>query len=249
MHNTYSTDLDKRPILKFLERNFFLQKKKANLIFLSDFTKNDFLSTERFRGKSFVLNNFIEDSFFLHSQKNYTFLPEKVIKIVAVGNFRKQKNYSYLLEIFKKLKKHSIHLDIFGEGNKEAFQETITKYNLNVFLKGAEKDINSILGNYDLFIMSSINEGFPLAVFEAMAAGLPLLLSDIGPLKSIVKENAIYFPLNDAEKVAEIIIATSENKVNLSEMTNKAKHFANHTVRKDIYINNLINIYKQLIDK
>ncbi len=248
MHNTYSTDLSPRTLLKFFERILFFNKKNAKLIFLSEFTKKDFLSTVKFKGDSFVLNNFIDDSFFLHPQKKITFSADKEIRIVAVGNFRTQKNYFYLLDIFRKLKNRKIHLDIYGDGNIKKLQETIINFKINVLLKNPVKNINFILKDYDLFIMSSKNEGFPLSVFEAMAAGLPLLLSDIDPLKSIVKENAIYFPLNDSETAANIIIDISENKINVSEMAAKAKQYANQTVRKDIYIYKLINIYKKLIE-
>lgn len=50
-------------------------------------------------------------------------------------------------------------------------------------MKGHSTQLNDIINNYDLFIMPSKFEGFPLSIFEAMAAGVPLMLSDIFTFK------------------------------------------------------------------
>jgi glycosyltransferase involved in cell wall biosynthesis len=95
--------------------------------------------------------------------------------------------------------------------------------------------------------MSSTNEGFPLSVFEAMAAGVPVMLTNIAPLTEIVKDNAIYFKLNDAAGAAEKLIAVQQNKTDINNMAVKAKAYAEETVRREIYIKNLLKIYNQLL--
>lgn len=246
VHIAYSTDFETRPILKYLERKILFEKNKCNLIFLSEFTKADFLHTIKFKGRSYVLNNFVDDVFFSCSTKKYYGSSQRDLKMIAVGNLRPQKNYSYLLEIFKHLKEYNIHLDIYGGGEMEKYKQIINDNHLNVTLKGPEKNIELIIGQYDLFIMSSTNEGFPLSVFEAMASGLPLMLSDIAPLKSIVKEHAIYFELDNAQKVAQQLIAILHGKIDINDMAVKARNYAEKTVRREIYIKNLLKIYKQL---
>ena len=249
LHIAYTTDFETRGILKFLERNLFFNKKDCNLIFLSEFNKNDFLDTLNFNGKYFVLPNFVDDAFFIHQPKHFTGLNDIIFKLIAIGNFRAQKNYFYLLDIFKQLKGHSIHLDIYGGGDLEKYKTVIDENHLNVTLKGQITNVNDVIARYDLFIMSSTNEGFPLSVFEAMAAGVPLMITDIPPLSSIVKDNAIYFKLGDAEKAAEQIKAVLENKIDINTMAVKAKKFAEKNVRREIYINNLLKIYDEVLQK
>ena len=112
-------------------------------------------------------------------------------------------------------------------------------------MMGRIDDMAKVIQNYDLFIMPSKYEGFPLSVFEAMAAGLPLMLSDIEPLTSIVKENAIYFQLDNARKTADQIMGIQQNTIDIKEMAVKAKAHADITVRRDIYIKELLDIYNQ----
>jgi glycosyltransferase involved in cell wall biosynthesis len=247
LHIAYSTDFETRPVMKSLERRLYFSKKYCNLIFLSEFTKRDFLDNVKFRGRPFVLSNFVDDNFFLHQPKKFTGSPERGLKLLAVGNFRLQKNYAYLLDIFKLLKGYNIHLDIYGGGDLEKYNQVILDNGLQIKLKGQTNNINEVIGDYDLFIMSSTNEGFPLSVFEAMAAGVPVMLTDIAPLKDIVKDNAIYFELDNAPKAAEKLVAVLQNKTDINELAVKAKLYAEKTVRREIYIKKLLEIYEQLL--
>lgn len=246
LHIAYTTDLETRHSLKWLERRLFFNKKYCNLIFLSEFNKQDFLGNIKFEGQSFVVPNFVQDDFFEHNPKLFTGDKNRTLRLIAIGNFRLQKNYFYLLEIFKYLKGHYVSLDIYGGGELEKYKQVIDENQLNVTLKGQVTNVNDVIADYDLFIMSSTNEGFPLSVFEAMAAGVPVMLTNIPPLREIVKDNALYFELDDAPKAAQQIIAIQQNKTDISEMAIKAKGYAEITVRRNIYIKKLLNIYDQL---
>lgn len=247
VHIAYSTDRETRPFLRFLERQFLFYKSYCNLALLSEFTKADFLRTVPFKGRAFVLNNFIDDSFFEHPAKIYTGTAARELRIIAIGNFREQKNYGYLLDMFKELKQYPVQLDIYGGGDTEKYQQDIHENGLKITLKGPTKNINAIISNYDLFIMPSTNEGFPLSVFEAMAAGVPLMLSNIEPLQAIVKEHAVYFELNNAPKAAAQIIEVLLHTIDIDAMAVRAKAYAELTVRRSIYMKNLLGIYKELI--
>ena len=246
LHIAYTTDLETRRSLKYLERKLFFNKPYCNLIFLSAFNKKDFVANVNFNGQSFIVPNFVDDAFFLHQPKHFTGSAGIPLKLIAIGNFRVQKNYFYLLEIFKLLKDHNIHLDMYGGGDLEKYKEVIDKNQLNVTLKGQVTNIKDVIADYDLFIMSSTNEGFPLSVFEAMAAGVPVMLTDIPPLIEIVNDNALYFKLDDAEKAAQQIISICQNRIDINKMAIKAKAYAEKTVRRDIYIKRLLDIYDQL---
>ncbi|MFM6924370.1 MAG: glycosyltransferase [Ferruginibacter sp.] len=246
LHIAYTTDKETRSSLKFLERTLFFNKPYCNLIFLSEFNKKDFLGNMNFKGQSFVVPNFVDDSFFMHEPKRFTGADDRPLRLIAIGNFRAQKNYFYLLDIFKQLTSQNIQLDIYGGGDLEKYQQVIDENKLNVYLKGQITNVNDVIAGYDLFIMSSTNEGFPLSVFEAMAAGVPLMLTDIAPLTEIVKDNALYFTLNDAKSAAEKLMEVQQNKIDIYTMAVKAKAYAEITVRREIYIKRLLDIYNQI---
>ena len=101
-----------------------------------------------------------------------------VFRMVVVGNLRPIKNYIGMLNIVKQAKDRGlkISLDIYGEGNqREILEEIIIKYDLcnDVYLKGHILNIHDILPQYDCYLMTSFQEGFPNALSEAMASGLP----------------------------------------------------------------------------
>ena len=246
IHTTYSMDKETTKFKLWTEKNLYLKSRKSNLIFLSEFTKADFLQHLPFMGNAFVLNNFVDDAFFELQRKTQP-QPLKRLKLIAIGSLRPVKNFEYLLEVFRYLKDLPISLDIYGRGNTEYYEKLIRENGLSITMKGHSSNLQETLTSYDLFIMPSKFEGFPLSVFEAMATGVPLMLSDIAPLSSIVKDNAIYFKLGDAEKAAEQIMAVLENKIDINTMAVKAKKYAEKTVRREIYINNLLKIYKEVL--
>lgn len=246
IHTAYSTDNETRKILLFLERNLFFKRNSCNLIFLSDFNKKDFLANVNFNGQSFVVPNFVDDSFFVHQPKHYTGSDERGLKMIAVGNLRVIKNYFYLFDIFKNLTGFNIHLDIYGDGDFEKYQKAIDINRLNITLKGQITNVNEVIAGYDLFILASTSEGFPLSVFEAIVAGVPVMLSEIESLTECVKDNALYFKLENANEAAEQLIAVLQNKIDINEMAVKAKTYAENIVRRDIYINKLLGIYEQI---
>jgi glycosyltransferase involved in cell wall biosynthesis len=245
LHTIYSKNTETKPLKLFLEKELFFKKKKCNIILLSEFIKEDFLQTVPFKGKSFVLNNFVEDIFFKPTAKVYNG-GSGSLKLIAVGRLSEVKNFEYLLEVFSHLKDTGIELDIYGGGNIKKYEQQIKKAGLKINMMGHNPHIGEVIGNYDLFIMPSKFEGYPLSLFEAMASGIPLMLSDIPPLKSIVKEYALYFSLHDAAGTAQTLRDIAAGSININNMAAKAQEFAGKTVKREMYIKNLLHIYEQL---
>jgi len=242
VHTTYSMDTEARPMIRLLDRYFYFNRRNCNLILLSEFTKRDILKAIPFRGNAFVLNNFVPDIFFKNSVRRHNEANGQ-LKLMAAGTLKELKNFEYLLEVFKYLKDQEIYLDIFGAGDKTKYEQVIKADNLKVRMMGYREDMTTVFTEYDMFILPSKFEGFPLVVFEAMASGVPLLLSNIAPVKSIVNEHAVYFELDNAEAAADVINSVWDKKIDIDNMAKNAKTYAEGKVRREIYINNLLEIY------
>jgi glycosyltransferase involved in cell wall biosynthesis len=109
------------------------------------------------------------------------FLKNKVV--ISVGRLVPQKGFQYLIEGFKKVvEKHpETILVILGEGElKEELEKLIENLNLKekVFLLGFQKNPFKFLKNSSIFILSSVQEGLPMVLIEAMACGLPVIATD-----------------------------------------------------------------------
>ena len=104
-------------------------------------------------------------------------------KLVSVGRLSKEKGYDRLLRVFKRLNDEGIDLQLSIIGSGEKYNELnnyIEQNNLKnkVFLLGYRENPYKYVKNSDLFVCSSISEGFSLVIGEAMALGVPVISVD-----------------------------------------------------------------------
>ncbi len=77
-----------------------------------------------------------------------------------------------------------------------------------VRLLGRREDVAEILPGFDIFVLSSVGEGFPNVIGEAMAAGVPVVASDVGDCRAIVGEAGRVVPPGDATALAGALAET-----------------------------------------
>lgn len=116
----------------------------------------------------------------------------------------KQKNHSFLFEVFAKIKEKNNSaklLLIGGEKNKE-LSELSKKLNIenDVIYLGARSDLEKFLWASDVFLFPSLSEGLPVSVVEAQAAGLPVVMSDTITTEVVVTELVTVKSLKDSYK-------------------------------------------------
>jgi len=206
----------------------------------------DFDNEIGIKGKSEVLHNFVMNEFF-NNEIEYT-VPANQLKLVAVGNLKDVKNYQLLVDAFKFLKNFNVSIDIYGEGPDRAFlQEQITAFGLKISLKGLNERIYDVLPHYDGFVMCSLVEGFGISAAEAMTIGLPLLLSDIAPLREISQSNALFFDPCKPESFADVVAKIMEGKVDLKNLSDKGKIISKENYTKEKYITGLLKFYEEVL--
>ncbi|MBK9484334.1 MAG: glycosyltransferase [Chitinophagaceae bacterium] len=170
-------------------------------------------------------------------------------KLVAVGALRLQKNYPYIINAMALIKDKNIELDIYGTGNLQTeLQQQIDSTGAKVFLKGEVNNIEAIIPQYDLFVMSSTYEGFSLGILEAMAMRMPLLLSDIVSFKEQCENNAWYFSLADVQDAASQIVAlSSADKNTLLQKAEAGRKRAINNFTLAHHISGLRKIYDEAL--
>jgi glycosyltransferase involved in cell wall biosynthesis len=217
-------------------------KKRHIIIGVSKTVLDDFDKWVGIKGKNYVFYNIIEDKFF--TQK---IIPKQIsnnIRLVSVGNLRLQKNYIYLIEAFKKLPTN-VSLDIYGEGlQRNEFEKIINEFKLNIRLCGHSSNLENELKKYDYFVMSSLYEGFSLGLMEAMACGLPPLLSDIPVLKEAGGDVAIYFDLNNVDSFVDVIAKISNPSFNRDEKVNQSISRAKMLCNSADYVTRILTLYE-----
>ncbi len=128
-------------------------------------------------------------------------------RIVAVGNLRWQKGYEYLLDAFASLDAPGYSLAVLGDGPlRDAMEKRIEKLGMEdrIFLPGrkSHEEIAYLLNRSEIFVMSSVSEGFPKALVEAIASGLPVVTTDVGCCRELTGEAGICVAPGDADALA-----------------------------------------------
>jgi GalNAc-alpha-(1->4)-GalNAc-alpha-(1->3)-diNAcBac-PP-undecaprenol alpha-1,4-N-acetyl-D-galactosaminyltransferase len=125
--------------------------------------------------------------------------------IVAMGRLAEQKGFDLLIEAFARLRNKfpQWSLVILGEGaTRGELEKLIARHGLQgaIYLPGVVKHPHSILQHAELFVLPSRYEGFPNALCEAMACGLPVVAADCrcGPREIIRDElDGLLVPVGD----------------------------------------------------
>ncbi len=144
--------------------------------------------------------------------------------IIAIGRLTKQKNYIFLLEVFKKLLiiENDLRLIIIGDGeDKELIENKIKSLGIkdNVRLEGFQKNIYNYLKNAKCYFSTSLWEGPDLAMLDAAFSNVPIICSDCksGRKEFIDNNNRGYiFKTNDknsALKTFEIFLKDEKNEI------------------------------------
>lgn len=100
----------------------------------------------------------------------------------------------------------NVHLLVIGEGPERAAIESEIQtcaLSARVHLLGLRHDIARILAGADILLLTSISEGIPLTIIEGMAAGLPIVSTDVGGISEIIEDQLHGF-LSPAKDVAAL---------------------------------------------
>jgi glycosyltransferase involved in cell wall biosynthesis len=127
-------------------------------------------------------------------------------KLIACGRLEAQKNYMLLLKAVDKLK---LSLTLIGSGSeKHELEKYVINNHLDVKLKGriSYEGVANEFSNHDIFVSTTLFEGNPKTIIEALASGLVCIVPDIESVrKIIVNEKNGFLHDNSSDGVTKII--------------------------------------------
>lgn len=231
-------------ITKFLVTKYIVQTEIAKKKLLKKLN----LSKEKIK----VIPNAInldEYNFEINKKKKEAELGIKPdnINIVCVSKLRKGKGHVFLLTAFEKTYEiyNNINLLIVGGGElKNTLLKQLVNYNSinNIYFLGERDDIKEILKISDIFVLATEAEGMSNAILEAMAAGLPVITTDIIENRELIKDNqtGIMIPVNKSDEIAKSLQQLINNPELARRIGNSAKKelFLNYDINK---ISNKLN--------
>ena len=125
-------------------------------------------------------------------------------------------------------------------------EKEIAKSNLTdcVHLARSRSDVYQLLPGVDAFILSSKREGFPMSILEAMAAGLPVIATNVGGIPEIVRDgqNGILVPPQDQNSLVNAICRVLDD----SELANNLARRARMSVEQSYSIQAITEAYTKI---
>ena len=147
-------------------------------------------------------------------------------------------------------KKYPVHLLLVGDG---PYKDTLATCVLNanasryVHFLGRRSDVNTILANSDIFVLSSNHEGLPNSLMEAMAMGLPCVATDVGGVRQLITDETkgiVVSPKSSTDIVAAVAYYI-ENCKEMETIGRNAYDVMRKNYEQQAVAEELLTIYKK----
>ena len=194
------------------------------IVFQTEDAKKYF--SKKIQNKSTIIPNPINPEFI---GERFTGMRAKII--VNVGRLSEQKNQKLLIDAFATISKNykDYKLFIYGEGElRNGLEDRVKEYNLEnrVFLPGNVDNIKEHIVDSSMFVLSSLYEGMPNTLMEAMALGVPCISTDCpsGGPRFLIKDNVngILVPNNNKDELVMAIKRIIDDKRFANKISNEA---------------------------
>ncbi len=195
----------------------FIPKRKLALIF-NGIGPIDFLGRDEAR------------KFF--SEKVGRSISKETVLIGANAELIKNKGLAYLIDAISRRNLYGDYRGfisiVIGQGeDKDKLQEQINSLNLqnSLYLAGFVPDAKRYLKAFNIFVLPSLKEGLPYTIMEAMAAGLPVVATNVGGIPDLLehKKTGLLIAPKDVRALAEAIQALIQNKKMREELGSEAQ--------------------------
>lgn len=178
---------------------------------------------------------------------------EDTVLVGIVANLRAVKEIDVFLKasVLVSLALPHARFVIVGDGPDKSNLESLCRdlgLNSVVRFLGKREDVSTLLSCMDIGVLSSSSESFSNAILEYMAAGLPVVCTDVGGAREAVEDcvNGFVVPKGDHKQMAERIIEIIESK-SFVKMGEKGREKAVVVFSSDRMINSYQNLYEEVV--
>jgi glycosyltransferase involved in cell wall biosynthesis len=177
------------------------------------------------------------------------------LKIVALTNLRPDKNHELLITAFTDLCKthENVELEIIGKDFQDEYAQRIkdlialNSMENKIKLLGSRTDVDQLLSMADIGILTSQNEGLPMALLEYGVNSLPVICTNVGACAAVVGNHGIVVESGDQLGITQGMKLLIEN-VQLRQQYGvdfRKRIIENHGSKN--YMSKLIELYTQLV--
>jgi len=179
---------------------------------------------------------------------------EDAFVILSVGRLTVEKGINDLLLAFSQVhEKYSFSkLVIVGDGeiinDLKSYSSSLGLLD-SVHFTGARNDVPRLMAASDMYVSSSYREGLSLAMLEAMAAGLPVLATNVGDTELLLTEDRGLMVLpHDVDALRDGMMQLIEKPQQAKEMGMVSRDFVEKNYSPNIWMEKMLDIYLQVIN-
>lgn len=181
-------------------------------------------------------------------------IPLESFVLGSVGRLHRQKGYSDLLRVIAKVTPviPNLRAVVLGEGPEREQLEALAQalgISSRISLPGLLRvEMSELLPAFDVFIMTSIYEGIPVAQSEAMRSGLPSVVTDAGGLPEMVKDGVTGFltQRGDCESLAKAVVKLARDADLRTLMGTNARELFKQAFRSSMMADRYMSLYSGL---
>jgi glycosyltransferase involved in cell wall biosynthesis len=177
---------------------------------------------------------------------------KKGFTLLYVGRLAPLKDHATLLEAVARTRAHhpGLQLWIVGDGPLELSLRKLTHelgLNDNVTFFGEQADVSPFMLAADLLVSSSVTEGLPVSLLEAMSVGLPALVTDVGGMGEIARLSGAVtlVPSSDPQGMAAALSDAIARKQELPKMGQLASYCYEQYFRPERMLDDYMNLYNR----
>jgi glycosyltransferase involved in cell wall biosynthesis len=167
--------------------------------------------------------------------------PDGRVRLVTLGRLVPVKGHAILLAAFAELLRTvpNAELRIYGGGELHSQLEgEIARLGLSgrAFLPGETRDVAQVLAEADVFVFSSLSEGLPIVILEALASGLPVVSTRVGGVPEVAPEGDVawYCEPGDASALAAVLRQALADRDELRRRGGRARVLAQEKYSIDV---------------
>ncbi len=172
----------------------------------------------------------------------------------TIAQFSKKKGLVYLIKSASILLEHrkDVNFLLVGEGSiMEELKKLCVnlKVEKNFIFAGERSDVPEILSLIDIFVLSSIREGLPLAILEAMDCGKPIIATNVGGVPEIVKNgiNGILVQPKDPEALYSAMKELLDDRGKMEKMGYEGKKICGNNFSSKVMVDRVEELYDKLV--
>ena len=184
-------------------------------------------------------------------------LKEDEVAVAIIGRLVPVKNHRMFLEVIRILSsemKNKVSFFIVGDGTEKVLleqeiSEMNLPQNLKIVMTSWIKDIAAFNAGMDVICLTSNNEGTPVSLIEAQAAGIPVISTDVGGVRDIVQDEDTGYvvPQNEPILFAEKLRSLIEDKNKREKMSQNGWSFVEDKFHYTRLVRDMENYYKKLL--